>query len=97
MRGDSMRMGRLVTLVLVIAATILPIAVEQAQGQKAQGEQTENCLLEKDWKPENLPHILAEHQEWLERWRGNGFSKQWTEDHPEGRAVRQAKLARSSW
>ena len=40
-----MRMGWLVTLVLVIAATMPPIAVGQAQAQEAQGEKTEKCSL----------------------------------------------------
>jgi len=80
-----MRMGLLVTLVLVITATMLPIAVGQAQ--EAQEKKTEDCSLPKRWDPaEDLPRILAEHREWAVQWEKNRLSKQWVEDHPEGRA-----------
>jgi hypothetical protein len=98
-----MRMGWLVTLVLVIAAIMPPIAAGQAQAQEAQGEQTENCSLPEEWDPaEDLPRILAEHREWVARWRDNEFSGQWAEDHPEGRAnlcnaaLRRANLWRAA-
>jgi hypothetical protein len=46
-----MRMGWLMTLVLVIAATMPPITVRQARAQEAQGEQTGDCPHERGWKP----------------------------------------------
>jgi hypothetical protein len=42
---DGMCMGWLVTLVLVIAATVPLISVGQAQVQEAQGSQPETCSL----------------------------------------------------
>jgi hypothetical protein len=95
-------MGWLMTLVLIIAAAMLPIAVGQAQAQEAQGEQTETCSLPKGWDPaEDLPRILKEHHEWFARWSHNNFSWQWEKDHPEGRAnlcnaaLRQATLTKA--
>src|SRR4051812_24680818 len=82
-----MRMGWLMTLVLVTAAAMTPITVGQAQAQEAQGKKTEGCSLPKDWDPvEDLPRILAEHREWAGRWVDNYFSEEWAENHPEGRA-----------
>jgi hypothetical protein len=75
--GDGMRMGWLMTLVLVIAATVLPIAVGQLRAQEMQRDQTEKCSLPKGWDPaEDLPRILKEHHEWFARWshtRANKF------------------------
>jgi hypothetical protein len=63
-------MGRLVTLVLVITAIMLPVAVGQAQ--EAQEKKTEDCSLPERWDPaEYLPHVLAEHREWVARWVDN--------------------------
>src|SRR5690349_15861697 len=84
-----MRVGWLITLVLVITATMPPIAVGQAQAQEAQGKQTEKCPHPEGWIPaaEDLPHILVQHREWMKRWSDSFFySKQWAEDHPQGRA-----------
>ena len=70
-----MRMGWVVTLVLVVAATLPPITVGQARAQEAQGERTENCSLPKGWDPaKDLPRILARHREWAAKWRDNKFS-----------------------
>jgi hypothetical protein len=57
-----MRVGWLITLVLVIAATMPPMAVGQVQ--EAQGEQVADiCSLPEGWDPaEDLPRILAEHR-----------------------------------
>jgi hypothetical protein len=81
-----MRMGWLMTLVLVIAATMPPITVRQARAQEAQGEQTGDCPHERGWKPKDLSQILEEHREWVARWRDKRFSQQWLEEHPEGKA-----------
>lgn len=76
-----MRMGWLITLVLVIAATMPPIAVGQARAQERQ-----TCSLPKGWIPaKDLPRILAEHREWAKRWYNNKFSRQWAKSYPEGR------------
>jgi hypothetical protein len=80
-----MRMGWLVTLVLVIVTTMPLIAVGQAQVRGPLGERLD-CPLEKGWKPENLPGILAEHREWVARWENSNFSRRWAEDYPEGKA-----------
>jgi hypothetical protein len=82
-----MRMGWLMTLVLVIAATMLPIAEGQAQAQETEEEQAENCSLPNGWDPtEDLPRILAEHRRWVEQWRANGLSEEWARKFPQGRA-----------
>jgi hypothetical protein len=91
--GDGMRMGWLVTAVLVIAATMPPVAVGQAQAQEAQGKQTEECSLPKVWDPaEDLPRILAEHRRWTERWEANDWSEEWARNFPQG----QANLCKAS-
>jgi hypothetical protein len=82
-----MRMGWLVTLVLVIAVTMPPIAVGQAQAQEAH-EKTEKCQHSEGWIPtaEELSRIRAEHRKWVVQWARSLFSEQWAENHPEGRA-----------
>src|SRR5687768_13206836 len=83
-----MHMGWLMMLILVIAATMPPIAVGQAQEAKEEvgHEQSETCPHEKEWKAEDLPGILKKHREWAARWSDTSYSRQWAEDHPEGRA-----------
>ena len=80
-----MRIGWLVTLVLVIAATMPPITVGQAQ--QTQERQSENCSLPDGWDPaEDLPRILAEHQRWTEQRAANSWSKEWARNFPQGQA-----------
>src|SRR4051812_10498936 len=81
-----MRVGWLMTLVLVIAATMPPMAVGQVQ--EAQEKQTKKCLYPERWKPsaESLRLTLEEHGGWAARFRGNNFSPQSAQDHPEWRA-----------
>jgi hypothetical protein len=93
-----MRMGWVVTLVLVIAMIMLSVAAGQAHAQEAQEKRTEDCSLPKGRTSaaEDLPRILAEHREWVAKWRDNKFSEQWAEDHPEGRAnLCKADLSRA--
>jgi hypothetical protein len=86
-----MRMGWLMTLVLVVAATMAPIAVGVVQGFQAQGEGTEVCQLPEGWDPaEDLPRILVEHRRWLEQVEKQGDENKWSKEtvrnFPEGRA-----------
>ena len=81
-----MHKGRLKAVALVVAAIMLLIAAGQGQAQETQGERPESCPFEKEWKPENLPHILEEHWKWVARWLENQCSEDWAKTHPEGRA-----------
>src|SRR4051794_23525283 len=81
-----MRMGWLMMLFLVIAATMPPIAIEQAQAQEAEQKQTETCPLPEGWDPaEDLPRILAEHKEWAEKWNANNRSLEWESKFSQGK------------
>ena len=80
-------MKRLVTLVLMIAATMLTLAVKAARAQEQHGERPENCSLLKGWEPAgNFPSILEEHRKWVAMLWDHQFSEQWVENHTEGRA-----------
>jgi len=74
-------------LSLVISTNLVLAVAIPVQAQEVEGKHMETCPLPRGWDPmKDLLRILAEHREWVARWKDNNFSQEWLADHPEGRA-----------
>jgi hypothetical protein len=87
-----MRLGSLA--ILLSFSLPLPVACWAQAAQKTlclpvQAPPEETCPHTEKWTPNatELEAILAAHEQWVERWKAQSFSKEWADQNQGGRAI----------